>query len=188
MTLRITDAAIPDVKILEAGAVEDAYGFVASPFDRELFAAHGLASDFVQDSESLSGPKGTLRGMHYQSPPAAQAKLVRCLAGAILDVVVDIRHGSPTFGGHVAVELSAANRRLLFVPIGFAHGFLTLFDDTEVAYKLSGYYSPEHDSGIAFDDPALGIGWGIALKDAVTSEKDARHPRLADAPVHFTYG
>lgn len=184
---RIADTAIQDVKILVPLAVEDAYGFAATPFDRQRFAELGLAGEFVQDSESLSGPRGTLRGMHYQSPPAAQAKLVRCLAGAILDVVVDIRHGSPSFGRHAAVELSAANRHQLFVPVGFAHGFLTLAEDTEVAYKLSDYYSPEHDSGIAFDDPALGIGWGIDLKDAITSEKDARHPRLADAPVDFIY-
>ena len=187
MTLGITETAIADVKILTPDAVEDSHGALVKSFNRKQFGELGLPNAFVQDSHSLSGPKGTLRGLHFQTPPAVQTKIVRCVAGAIRDVIVDIRHGSPSFAKHVAVDLSAENRRQLVVPIGFAHGFLTLTDDAEVAYKLSGYYSASHDSGIAFDDPALGIDWGIVLNDAITSEKDRNHPRLADTPVHFRY-
>ncbi|MBN9265188.1 MAG: dTDP-4-dehydrorhamnose 3,5-epimerase [Hyphomicrobium sp.] len=133
---------------------------------------------FVQDNQSLSRRVGTVRGLHFQLAPRAQAKLVRVLRGAILDVAVDIRPGSETFGRHIAVRLSAAEQSQFYVPTGFAHGFCTLEPDSEIHYKTSDIYSPEHDRGLAWDDPTLGIDWGIFPADAILSERDHRHPRL----------
>jgi dTDP-4-dehydrorhamnose 3,5-epimerase len=145
----------------------------------------GIDIDFVQDNHSLSATVGTLRGLHFQSPPCAQDKLVRVTRGRILDVAVDIRTASPTFGKHVAVELSAANWKQLLVPVGFAHGFVTLEPDTEVQYKVSAPYSPENDHGLAFDDPALGIDWGLPAAALTLSDKDRKHPRLAEMLRYF---
>ena len=141
--------------------------------------------DFVQDNYSLSRPSGTVRGLHMQSPPSAQNKLVRVLRGRILDVVVDLRRSSPTFGRHVAVELSSENGRQLWVPIGFAHGFVTLEPDTEVAYKVTGFYDKLCDLGLRWDDPALRIDWRVDPAKAVLSDKDREHPLLADLPAIF---
>jgi len=158
----------------------DARGHFAETYSRRDFAALGIAEKMVQDNHSLSAPRGTVCGLHFQLPPRAQGKLVRVLRGRILDVALDIRTGSASFGRHVAMEFSAENGLMLYVPVGFAHGFATLEPDTEVAYKVSDTYAPDCDRGLAWDDPALGIDWGIATGDAVLSDKDRRHPRLAD--------
>lgn len=146
----------------------------------------GLHLAFLQDNHSFSAQKGTLRGLHYQKNPFAQAKLVRCTHGAIMDVAVDIRRGSPFFGKWIAVELSAENKRQLFIPRGFAHGFLTLTDDVEILYKADQYYSPEADRSIAWNDPAIGVEWGVA--SPVLSLKDQNAPLLADSDANFVYG
>ena len=181
----IEDTALAGVKIVTPKKFGDARGFFSETYNRQVFARSGLDLEFVQDNQSLSAEVGTIRGLHFQSPPFAQDKLVRVVRGAILDVAVDIRRSSPTFGQHVAVELSRENWRQLLVPIGFAHGFVTLEPDTEVIYTVTNYYSPANDLGLAFDDPALGIDWRVDLSRAVLSDKDRRHPKLADLPHVF---
>jgi dTDP-4-dehydrorhamnose 3,5-epimerase len=181
--LDIVETAIPDVKIVVTNAFGDDRGYFTELFNERSFAEFGLWHDFVQDSFSMSRSRHTLRGMHFQIPPMAQVKLVRCLAGAILDVVVDIRHGSPTFGAHVAVELTAINRKQLLVPVGFAHGFLTLTDGAEVTYKQSNYYSPDHERTLAFD--GAGVDWEIDLATATIAEKDRGRPPLDALPIYF---
>ena len=146
----------------------------------------GLSFAFLQDNHSYSAQKGTLRGLHFQKGPFSQAKLVRCTHGAILDVAVDIRHGSPYFGKWTAVELSAENKQQILIPRGFAHGFLTLTDDVEILYKADQYYSPEADRSIAWNDPAIGVQWGIAAP--ILSLKDQIAPLLADSDADFVYG
>ena len=146
----------------------------------------GLHLAFLQDNHSFSAQKGTLRGLHYQKNPFAQAKLVRCARGAIMDVAVDIRRGSPFFGKWIAVELSAENKRQLFIPRGFAHGFLTLTDDVEILYKADQYYTPEADRSIAWNDPAIGVEWGVT--SPILSLKDQNAPLLADSDTNFVYG
>ncbi|MDR6831214.1 dTDP-4-dehydrorhamnose 3,5-epimerase [Bosea sp. BE271] len=183
--LSVEETAIPAVKIVTPKKFGDHRGFFSETWSRKAFAEAGLDLDFVQDNQSLSGPVGTLRGLHFQSPPFAQDKLVRVTRGRILDVAVDIRASSPTFGKHVAVELSAANWRQLLVPIGFAHGFVTLEPDTEVLYKVTAPYAPENDHGLAFDDPALGIDWRLPLSGLTLSDKDRKHPRLAEMLRYF---
>jgi dTDP-4-dehydrorhamnose 3,5-epimerase len=158
----------------------DARGHFSETYSRQDFTALGIAEEMVQDNHSFSAPHGTVRGLHFQLPPRAQAKLVRVLRGRILDVAVDIRFDSPSYGRHVAVELSAENGLMLYVPVGFAHGFATLEPNTEVAYKVSDIYAPDCDRGLAWDDAALGIDWGVAPEAAVLSDKDRRHPSLAD--------
>lgn len=183
--LSVEDTAIPAVKIVTPKKFGDHRGFFSETWSRKGFAEAGLDLDFVQDNQSLSAPVGTLRGLHFQSPPFAQDKLVRVTRGRILDVAVDIRTSSPTFGKHVAVELSAENWKQLLVPVGFAHGFVTLEPDTEVLYKVTAPYAPENDHGLAFDDPALGIDWGLPLSDLTLSDKDRKHPRLAEMLRYF---
>jgi dTDP-4-dehydrorhamnose 3,5-epimerase len=141
----------------------------------------------VQDNQSISAKKGTLRGLHFQKPPRAQGKLIRVLRGSIFDVAVDIRRGSPSFGRHVAVTLDAISGTQLWVPAGFLHGFCTLEDDTEVFYKVSEYYSPEHDAGVYWNDPDLEIDWPVILETVVLSERDRRLPRLSELPEFFVY-
>lgn len=181
----IHSLAIPDVKIIRPARHGDARGFLSETWNQRAFEEAGLHFDFVQENHSLSARKGTLRGLHFQSPPAAQDKLVRVAAGAVLDVAVDIRIGSPTFGAHVASVLSAENWDQLLVPQGFAHGFCTLTDDTQVIYKVTAYYAPTHDRGLAWDDPALGIDWGLAPSATILSDKDRAHPVLKDLPAYF---
>ncbi len=181
----VENTAIPDVKIITAKKFGDHRGFFSETYSRRAAAEAGLDLDFVQDNHSRSAEIGTLRGLHFQSPPFAQDKLIRVTRGRILDVAVDLRRSSPTFGRHVATELSEENWRQLLVPIGFAHGFCTLEPDTEVLYKVTNYYSPQHDHGLAFDDPALGIVWPVDPARAVLSDKDRRHPRLAECPHFF---
>jgi dTDP-4-dehydrorhamnose 3,5-epimerase len=164
----------------------DHRGFFLETYSSRDFAALGIPDAFVQDNHSLSARPGTVRGMHFQLPPRAQAKLVRVLRGSILDVAVDIRRSSPTYGRHVAVELSAANTLQLYVPVGFAHGFCTLEADTEVAYKVTDLYAPECDRGIAWDDPDLALPWPFEGEAVQLSDKDRRAPRLRDLAEGFT--
>lgn len=183
--LSVEETAIPAVKIVTPKKFGDHRGFFSETWSRKAFAEVGLDLDFVQDNQSLSAPVGTLRGLHFQSAPFAQDKLVRVTRGRILDVAVDIRASSPTFGKHVAVELSAENWKQLLVPVGFAHGFVTLEPDTEVLYKVTAPYAPENDHGLAFDDPALGIDWRLPLSGLTLSDKDRKHPRLAEMLRYF---
>lgn len=182
--MRIETTELPGVLILTPSRHGDARGFFSESWSRARLAAAGIDLDFVQDNHSLSERAGTLRGLHCQTPPHVQAKLVRCGRGALLDVAVDIRLGSPHYGKWVAVELSAENGRQLLVPGGFLHGFITLTDATEIVYKCSDYYAPDCDRAVAWNDPALGIDWGVPAgrsdDRAILSPKDAAAPRLAD--------
>jgi dTDP-4-dehydrorhamnose 3,5-epimerase len=183
--MQVEDTAIPAVKIVTPKKHGDARGFFSEVYSRSDWDKAGLEFTFVQDNHSYSAAIGTLRGLHFQTPPLAQAKLVRCTRGRILDVAVDIRRSSPTFCRHVAVELSAGNWRQLLVPIGFAHAFITLEPDVEVLYKTTAPYSAAHDRGLAWDDPAIGIAWPSPAGGPVLSHKDRRWPRLKDAPELF---
>lgn len=183
--LSVEATAIPAVRIITPKKHGDHRGFFSEVYNSAALAEVGIDLVFVQDNHSLSGPVGTLRGLHFQSPPLAQDKLVRVTSGRILDVAVDLRASSPSFGRHVAVELSAANWKQLLVPAGFAHGFVTLEPDTEVLYKVTAPYGPQNDHGLAFDDPALGIDWRLPHEGLVLSDKDRKHPRLADLPRYF---
>ncbi|WFU05960.1 dTDP-4-dehydrorhamnose 3,5-epimerase (plasmid) [Rhizobium sp. CB3171] len=180
--MKAIDTAIPDVKIIEPAVFADDRGFFFESFSQVKFeAAIGRSATFVQDNHSRSG-KGVLRGLHYQLPPRAQAKLVRVVIGEVYDVAVDIRRSSPTFGQWVGVLLSEENKRQLWIPEGFAHGFLTLSDRVEFLYKTTDYYAPESDRGIRWDDPQIGIDWKSG--DTLTlSPKDQRQPLLADAEL-----
>ncbi|HEV7326594.1 MAG TPA: dTDP-4-dehydrorhamnose 3,5-epimerase [Bosea sp. (in: a-proteobacteria)] len=183
--LSVEATAIPAVKVVTPKKHGDHRGFFSETYNRAAFAEAGIDLVFVQDNHSLSAQIGTLRGLHFQSPPFAQDKLVRVTHGRILDVAVDIRASSPSFGEHVVVELSAENWRQLLVPAGFAHGFVTLEPDTEVLYKVTAPYAPDHDHGLAFDDPALGIDWGLPFDALTLSGKDRKHPRLSALPRYF---
>jgi dTDP-4-dehydrorhamnose 3,5-epimerase len=163
----------------------DARGWFSETWSRARFAAAGIDCDFVQDNQSWSEAKGVVRGLHFQRPPYAQAKLVRCVRGAILDVVVDLRAGAPTFGRGHAVELTAESGDQLFVPPSFAHGFVTLTPGTEVAYKVSAPYAPSHEAGLAWDDPDLAIDWPVAADAAILAERDRGWPRLRDLDTPF---
>jgi dTDP-4-dehydrorhamnose 3,5-epimerase len=178
--VRIEATAIPAVRIVVPTRHVDARGFFEECYSQARYAEAGVDAVFVQDNRSLSVHAGTVRGLHFQLPPFAQDKLVWCVRGAILDVAVDLRAGSPTYGRHVAVGLSAADGRQLYVPAGFAHGFCTTEPNTEVCYKVSSPYSPEHDRGLRWNDPALAIAWPVAEADAVLSDKDRRQPLLAE--------
>lgn len=179
------DTAIPDVKLVTPRRHGDARGFFSEVYKKSDWQAAGLILDFVQDNHSLSEPVGTLRGLHFQVGSFAQDKLVRVVRGRIFDVAVDIRRSSPTFGKHVAVELSADNWRQLLVPIGFAHGFLTLEPGTEVLYKVTAPYSASDDRGLAWDDPDLGIVWPLPAGGPTLSDKDRKWPRLKDLADAF---
>lgn len=176
---------IPGLKLVAPKKHRDARGFFSEVYKRSDWRAAGLDCDFVQDNHSYSASVGTLRGLHFQINPAGQDKLIRVVRGRILDVAVDIRRSSPAFGKHVAVELSAANWHQLLVPVGFAHGFVTLDADTEVLYKVTSLYSPAHDRGLAWDDPDLGIDWHIPAGGPLLSERDKHWPRLRDLTDTF---
>ena len=163
----------------------DPRGFFSEVFRADRFEAAAGPVAFVQDNHSRSSSKGVIRGLHYQAPPFAQGKLVRVTRGAVYDVLVDARRDSPTYGRHVGVELSESNWRQLWAPPGFLHGFCTLTEDVEFLYKVSAYYSPEHDGAVAFDDPALGIDWPLDGAEPLVSDKDRRAPRFADMPRVF---
>lgn len=179
---------IADVLLITPKRYGDARGWFSETYREDRLAEMGFGGRFVQDNHSLSGPAGTLRGLHFQRPPHSQDKLVRVVRGAVLDVAVDIRNGSPTWGKCVAEELSAENGKHLLVPKGFLHGFVTLEPDTEVVYKVSDYYAPECDAGVLWNDPALDIDWG-EVANPLLSEKDQCLPLLAELPVDlFPYG
>jgi dTDP-4-dehydrorhamnose 3,5-epimerase len=183
--MKVIETEIPAVKILIPNKHGDHRGFFSEVFNTRLLKEAGLCCDFVQDNHSLSAEKGVVRGLHYQLPPMAQDKLVRVIRGGILDVAVDIRRNSPTFGKHITAEITAENWKQILVPVGFAHGFVTLEPNTEVVYKVTNFYSPQHDRGIRWNDPALGIPWGIEESTAILSAKDKLHPTLKDAPDLF---
>ena len=184
--MQVEKTVLDGVVILTPRRFGDDRGWFSEVWNRRVQEEAGIKADFVQDNHSFSGPKGTLRGLHFQSPPHAQAKLVRCSAGAIWDVAVDARKGSPTYGRWVGAELSAENGRQLFVPEGFLHGFSTLTDDTEVQYKCTDYYAPDSDGAVAWDSPGLGIDWRLD-DDPVLSAKDAAAPVFADWHTPFTW-
>ena len=175
--------SIPGPLLIVPRRFQDGRGFFIETWRERDFEARGIRGRFVQDNHSSSAAAGTVRGMHFQLPPRAQAKLVRVLRGAVLDVVVDLRRGSPTYGRHTAAELSVADARQVYVPAGFAHGFCTLEPETEVAYKVSDYYDPGLERGLAWDDPDLALPWPVAADRAVLSDKDRRQPRLRDMAV-----
>lgn len=180
--MQFISTAITDVVIIEPKVWPDARGYFFESYRHDLFQQHIGTIDWVQDNESYS-TYGTLRGLHYQLTPYAQSKLVRVVQGKVLDVAVDIRQSSPTFGQHVAVELSSDNKRQLFIPRGFAHGFVVLSETAIFQYKVDNYYNQACDRGIAFNDPALGIDWQVDLNAVQLSQKDTQQPRLATAEV-----
>ena len=183
--MKFTPQSIKDVMLIEPTTHGDDRGYFLETFRKDLFEeAIGYKVDFVQDNESKS-TKGVLRGLHYQLPPYTQAKLVRVIKGSVLDVAVDIRKSSPTFGQHVAVELTEQNKHQLFVPHGFAHGFVVLSNSATFAYKVDNYYAPEHDRGIAFDDNDLDIDWQLLAEDLRLSDKDKTHLSLTNAKDLF---
>ena len=185
--MEIIRTEIEDVVIIEPRLFRDERGYFFESWSERDFNEKVRKVRFVQDNESRSS-YGVLRGLHFQKPPYAQSKLVRVLSGAVLDVAVDIRRGSPTFGKHVAVELSGENHRQLFIPRGFAHGFAVLTDDVVFQYKCDSFYAPQSEGALAWDDPDLGIDWRIPAGRVVLSEKDRHHPRLADSEWLFDYG
>jgi dTDP-4-dehydrorhamnose 3,5-epimerase len=183
--MKLTDLAIDGVKLFVPQRRADARGYFVETWNRQTLAAAGVDIEFVQDNASFSVRAGTIRGLHFQTPPPVQAKLVRVVRGSIFDVAVDLRRSSPSFGKHVSAVLTAEGGEQLFIPVGFAHGFCTLEPGTEVAYKTSGFYSPSHDKGIAWDDPDLGIDWPLKGAAPVLSDKDRAFPRLADFKSPF---
>ena len=176
---------IEDVLIIEPKVFGDHRGWFTETYSKEKFKEHGVEIDFIQDNHSFSAQKGTLRGLHFQLNPKAQTKLVRCTKGKILDVAVDLREGSPTYKKWIAVELTEENKKQLLIPKGFAHGFLTLTNDVEVQYKVDEYYSPKNDRSIRFDDPDIGVIWGI--DSPILSDKDLNAPWLKDCDLDFNY-
>ena len=176
---------IPDVKLIRPQRFSDNRGYFVETWRRDRFAEAGIDVDFVQDNASYSAAAGTVRGLHYQRQPAAQAKLVRVLSGAVFDVAVDVRRSSPTFGRHVSLTLTAESGEALFVPAGFAHGICTLEPSTEVAYKVSAFHSPALDTGILWNDAALCIAWPLGGKAPILSTRDLALPRLSEAAPDF---
>ncbi len=181
--INVRNTPLDGVYIIEPKAFGDNRGWFMESYSKRDMEAAGINVDFVQDNRSYSAKKGIIRGLHFQRNPMAQAKLVTCLRGAILDVAVDLRKDSPTYKQWISVELTAENRNELFIPKGFAHGFLTLTDDVEIMYKCDEFYSPEHDGGIRFDDPDIGVDWGVT--DPILSEKDTNAPYLRDIELDF---
>jgi len=184
--MQVEAISISGLKKIIPARFGDTRGYFSEVFKREWFRENVADVEFVQDNESLSAQAGTIRGLHFQSEPFAQGKLVRCIRGRLLDVAVDIRTGSPTFGQWAAVELSPDNGEQFWVPAGFAHGFMTLAADTVISYKVTAPYSAAHDRGVKWDDPAIGIKWPM-VGDCVMSDKDAKQPLLSDLPEYFKY-
>lgn len=184
--MKVVKTALNDVYLIEPAVFGDHRGWFMESYSRVRLAEFGIDCDFVQDNQSFSAHKGTLRGLHFQLNPKAQAKLIRCTKGAILDVAVDLRKGSPLYKKWVAVELSADNKKQLFIPKGFAHGFLTLVDDVEVQYKADEYYAPEYDGNILYNDPQIGIEWG--RDEFILSDKDKKASLLKKCRgLNFVY-
>ncbi|MBX5043639.1 dTDP-4-dehydrorhamnose 3,5-epimerase [Rhizobium lentis] len=184
--LRVERLEIGDVKKITLARCRDSRGYFSEIFKESWFRANVADVSFVQDNESVSAQPGTVRGLHFQLSPYAQGKLVRCLRGALLDVAVDIREGSPTYGKWVSAELSPENGAQLWVPVGFAHGFITLQPDTIISYKVTAPYSAEHDRGVRWDDPAIGIEWP-RVDAFVLSDKDGKQPLLSELPHYFQF-
>lgn len=183
--MQIEPLSIPDVKVFTPKKHGDQRGFFSEVYNKKALAAAGIDIEFVQDNHSLSAEKGVVRGLHFQLAPFAQDKLLRVVRGSVFDVAVDLRQDSPTYGKHVTAVLSAEAWNQILVPIGFAHGFMTLEPDTEVIYKVSNYYAPDHDRGILWNDPALGIEWPFGEDVATLSDKDLKQPRLAEIAPPF---
>lgn len=183
--MKITNTELAQVFIIEPKVYGDKRGWFMESYSQKSLLNFGLAIDFVQDNHSFSADKGTLRGLHFQLNPKAQSKLVRCTRGKILDVVLDIRKDSPTYKKWIGIELSEENKKQVFIPKGFAHGFVTLTDNVEVEYKVDEYYSIEYDRSIRFDDPDLNITWGVT--NPILSEKDLNAPFLKDSDANFNY-
>jgi dTDP-4-dehydrorhamnose 3,5-epimerase len=188
--MELTTTQIPGVLSLKPRYFHDARGYFVETYNVRAAREAGLDAEFVQDNQTLSRKRGTVRALHFQVPPRVQAKLVRVLRGSVYDVAIDLRLGSPSYGKWVAATLTAQGGEQLFVPRGFAHGYCTLEDGTEVAYKVDDYYAPECEQGVVWDDPTLAIGWPVAPTDAVLSDKDRRLPRFADfaSPFHYDGG
>lgn len=184
--VRVTKTDLPDLLILEPARFGDDRGFFSESWNRKTLQGQGIDIDFVQDNHSLSAAVNTVRGLHFQSPPHAQAKLVRCGRGVLFDVAVDVRRGSPTYGHWFGIELSAENGKQLLVPAGFLHGFATRAPDTEIIYKCSDYYAPDCDGAVRFDDPAIGIDWGLS-GPAILSDKDAKAQLLGAFDTPFVW-
>lgn len=185
--MRVAKTKLNGVCLITPDRFGDHRGFFAEAYNSRVLAGHGITEQFVQDNHSFSAQVGTVRGLHFQAPPHAQAKLVRCGRGKLLDVAVDIRKGSPTYGQWFAAELSFENGRQLFIPAGFAHGFATRAPDTEIVYKCSDYYAPKTEGALRFDDPEIGIDWGLDGLAPILSEKDAAAGFLADFDSPFTF-
>lgn len=183
--MQVLATKIEAVKIIMPQRFSDGRGFFEETFNAQRYKENGIDCDFVQDNHSYSRDVGTVRGLHFQTPPFAQDKLVWCIRGALLDVAVDLRAASPTYGQYVCEELTPENGRQLFVPIGFAHGFCTLKPDTEIVYKVANYYAPDHDAGIAWNDPDIGIQWPVDAGEEKLSQKDMLLPMLKNAPETF---
>ncbi|MDZ4762495.1 MAG: dTDP-4-dehydrorhamnose 3,5-epimerase [Alphaproteobacteria bacterium] len=186
--VRIERLALADVFLYRPRRLEDRRGFFCETFNQAALETVAGPLDWVQDNQSSSNLRGVLRGLHFQLPPFSQDKLVRCVRGTILDVAVDLRHGSPTFGRHAKALISADGGEQIFVPKGFAHGFLTLDAGCEVLYKVTSYYSAEHDRCIRWNDPALAIEWGVTSEEVILSERDAVAPLLSETPACFVFG
>lgn len=185
--MEVIKTAIPEIVILEPKVYQDDRGYFFEAFSEEVFSHLVTPTHFVQDNESQSS-YGVVRGLHFQAPPHAQAKLVRVVKGSVLDVAVDLRKGSPSYGTHVAVELSEENHRMLFIPRGFAHGFSVLSPDAIFQYKCDNYYAPQSEGAVAWDDPTLSIDWRVPTPDVILSAKDAHHPCLDEFDTPFIYG
>lgn len=185
--MQIEHTSLQGVVILTPARHGDARGFFSESWNKARMEAAGLHFDFVQDNHSVSAAAGTVRGLHFQTPPHAQAKLIRCGQGALLDVAVDIRRGSPTYGQWVGIELSAQNGRQLLIPTGFLHGFVTRAPDTEIIYKCTDYYAPDCDAAVRYDDPDIGIDWGLGAQPAILSDKDKAAPLLRDIDSPFIF-
>tara|TARA_R110002051_G_scaffold120799_2_gene193976 strand:+ start:1001 stop:1567 length:567 start_codon:yes stop_codon:yes gene_type:complete len=185
--MKIEQTPLPGVVVITPTRFGDHRGFFSESYSAKALAEHGITTQFVQDNHSLSMTKGTIRGLHFQAPPHAQDKLVRCGRGALFDVAVDIRNGSPTYGQWFGAELSFDNGMQMLVPAGFAHGFVTRTQDTEIIYKCSDYYAQEAEGAIAWDDATIGIDWGLGGISPVLSEKDANTPSLADLNSPFPF-
>lgn len=185
--MQVQQLDIPDVVVVTPRRFADDRGYFTEAYNQRAFSEIGISDNFVQDNHSCSVQAGTVRGLHYQSPPRAQGKLVRVVQGAIIDVVVDVRKGSPYYGRHVKAELSAENGSQIWVPIGFLHGFVTLEPDTHVAYKVTDFYDGTCDGSVMWNDPAFGIDWGVGADQAVLSAKDAKAQAFADFETPFTY-
>jgi dTDP-4-dehydrorhamnose 3,5-epimerase len=186
--MEVFDTLIPDVKLLRPKRHIDHRGYFSETYSRAALADAGIDVEFVQDNQSLSVRPHVVRGLHFQIAPFDQGKLLRVLHGAIFDVAVDLRHGSPTYGRHVSVILRAEDWNQIFIPVGFAHGFCTIRPDTEVLYKVSSYYSPQHERGLLWNDPDLAIDWPIDPAVVTLSERDSAHPRLCELPPYFGFG